>query len=335
MKRIHYVDIAKGICIICVVLGHVCFGNNFLNNFINSFDLPCFFIITGILNKKRKLEAQEMNLQGVKKRCMALLWPYMTFSIIALCYKVLAYFIISHGSLEDILYAVKLTLTLDGYSTLWFIPTLLFAELLLFVGVKTKTYKRIVFIVIISIIVFYILGNSINENTSNLLVQVERVCYAYSFLVIGYEGVNLVEYSRSKIDGIRIGCAFIIGIIIARKNGYIDLHHGYVGNPILYFVGAVVTSYCVLRICYIIKENVILEYFGKNSLIVMATHLPLPMITVGSIIINKMGIVNTYVANVIVSLFVICLEILVIIFINKVCPYLVKLPKGKIKLRIE
>ena len=43
VKRIHYLDYAKGIAIILVVLGHIFSGGN-IKTYIYSFHMPLFFI---------------------------------------------------------------------------------------------------------------------------------------------------------------------------------------------------------------------------------------------------------------------------------------------------
>ena len=49
MQRMTYLDCAKGVAIILVVLGHIDMGNNPLNNWIYSFHMPLFFVLSGML----------------------------------------------------------------------------------------------------------------------------------------------------------------------------------------------------------------------------------------------------------------------------------------------
>ena len=48
VKRVDYLDYAKGIAIILVVLGHIFSGGN-IKTYIYSFHMPLFFIISGYL----------------------------------------------------------------------------------------------------------------------------------------------------------------------------------------------------------------------------------------------------------------------------------------------
>lgn len=52
--RLQYIDIAKGIAMICIILGHL--GNANINRIVFTFHVPIFFFITGCFtNKKRDL----------------------------------------------------------------------------------------------------------------------------------------------------------------------------------------------------------------------------------------------------------------------------------------
>ena len=51
-KRIEWIDIAKGIGIILVVIGHIS-QIEVLNDIIYSFHMPLFFIISGYLYKRK------------------------------------------------------------------------------------------------------------------------------------------------------------------------------------------------------------------------------------------------------------------------------------------
>ena len=49
-KRIEFIDLAKGICIICIVLGHC--GVAFSIPGISNFVMPAFFILSGLFFKE-------------------------------------------------------------------------------------------------------------------------------------------------------------------------------------------------------------------------------------------------------------------------------------------
>lgn len=56
-KRIDYLDIAKGIGIILVLVGHIS-KNDEINRFLYLFHMPLFFIISGMLYKEKIIFAK-------------------------------------------------------------------------------------------------------------------------------------------------------------------------------------------------------------------------------------------------------------------------------------
>ena len=71
--RLQYIDIAKGIAMICIILGHL--GNASINRIVFTFHVPIFFFITGYFtNKKRDLNG------FIKNKAKTLLVPYIITS---------------------------------------------------------------------------------------------------------------------------------------------------------------------------------------------------------------------------------------------------------------
>ena len=111
-KRILWLDIAKGIGIILMVLGHTGLPS-MINNWIFSFHMPLFFIISGILfNPSRYVSS----IKFIQKRVLTLLLPYLIFSSIVLFF--------SNEKVTDWI--------LSGWNTgiaLWFLPVLFLSEI--------------------------------------------------------------------------------------------------------------------------------------------------------------------------------------------------------------
>ena len=76
-NRIKYIDIAKGIAIICIILGH--FGIKWINSVVFTFHVPIFYIITGYL-MNTKLPIKEF----IKRRFKTLIIPYIITCIITI-----------------------------------------------------------------------------------------------------------------------------------------------------------------------------------------------------------------------------------------------------------
>ena len=80
--RIEYIDIAKGILIIFVVLGHITTLPHILTYgmkaVITTFHIPAFFIINGMLTKAEKIQKTPVK-QFLLNRSYRLLIPYVFF----------------------------------------------------------------------------------------------------------------------------------------------------------------------------------------------------------------------------------------------------------------
>ena len=69
-NRVQYIDVAKGIAMICIILGHL--GDANINRVVFTFHVPIFFFITGYFtNSERNIT------EFVKNKLMTLIVPYI------------------------------------------------------------------------------------------------------------------------------------------------------------------------------------------------------------------------------------------------------------------
>lgn len=74
-KRLQYLDIARGIGMICIILGHL--GNDTINRIVYPFHVPLFFLIAGyFINEKKNFT------EFLKSRARTLLVPYAATSLV-------------------------------------------------------------------------------------------------------------------------------------------------------------------------------------------------------------------------------------------------------------
>ena len=201
IKREKWIDCVIGFAIICVVLGHINREENTLCNWIYSFHLPVFFIISGILfNIKNNGKMQEGK-SYIVKTISNLLWPYVTFSIITIIMKWL------QGESNVILEIVKKTICFDGYSVLWFLPTMFIAEILFYficLRDSNNRYKNVyifTLLFILNIIFTYYLSNTLNAGKEYIewyliIINIlNRTIVATIFIILGYYGYEVIKLS--------------------------------------------------------------------------------------------------------------------------------------------
>ena len=151
-NRIDYIDIAKGIGMILVIIGHCGSKPDWLGRFVFSVHMPLFFILSGYtFNAKRRLSLKE----SVKVNAKALLIPYaLSCCIIIVLNTVMA--VIMH---KDVLYEFEkwLVSSLYGSGThfpgtlermgipitfigaLWFLLAMFFARIFFELVLRSKT----------------------------------------------------------------------------------------------------------------------------------------------------------------------------------------------------
>lgn len=83
-QRIQYIDIAKGIGILLVVIGHCINSLSFLGKWIWSFHMPLFFVISGLCFNPSK---NTLFVPFFLKKTRTLLLPLVIFSILMVAIK--------------------------------------------------------------------------------------------------------------------------------------------------------------------------------------------------------------------------------------------------------
>jgi fucose 4-O-acetylase-like acetyltransferase len=335
-SRISYIDMARGIAISLVVLGHVVYGNNPLCIWIYSFHIPLFFMISGILLAHKEEWTILSYTQIVRKKALHLLYPYITFSILCYVYRIV-HKLVFHDSFSTVIY-IDITATFYGFSTLWFLPTLFFAETLFIFIVKSK-YRHIINVIVIALAVLVIRLVHNDDAFSQPMVFdpmyqminiLTRTLLATSFIWIGY----LYYQCRNKMNGLTPAVLCIIGVgffavngFIGRLNNLVDFHNSVINNPALYYLCAVSGSLSLITVVeYARFKSPPLEYFGRNSLIIMVTHVPFAVVSASEQFLIHTGHYNDSTTGwITVFIMVMLIETMIVFVMNKYLRYLVRI----------
>ena len=310
-ERLTYLDVAKGIGILLVVIGHVyAFNRQIVDRFfviwLYSFHMPLFFIISGMLIAYK----DEKDIwKFVKKRIKGILIPYVFFSI----FSIIVFAIVNDFSREIFVQNVKATICGVGIDTLWFLPALFFGEVIFFVLRNLLKNKYV--ICIISAII-YTLGNFMMKDYGLICLFLGRICIAVGFIMIGNYTMNLIRKRNMPWYGLIV--IAILSAILTKINGLVDLNNLVFNNHILYLINSLIGTYLILEISKLIDIDEI-TYWGRNTLIVMATHLNIIYIVFNKILgIHSFG----YVTGMIVFVLLLAVEKIIIYVINRYMPFL-------------
>ena len=175
-KRIEYIDIAKGIGIILMVLGHIpAFSNNykFAYKFIYAFHMPLFFIISGYLFAYKYKQNQIVTGEYLVKKIRTLLVPYFLFGI-PLFLPICLY----RDSLNFTTCLKQLLFYPDEIDNLaaplWFLQALFFTEIIYFF--INRYFSKVFKVIIILFLAFFA-----NYNRGDLVVRLP-FCLNASFV---------------------------------------------------------------------------------------------------------------------------------------------------------
>lgn len=271
-NRIEFYDIAKGILMCLVVLGHIItmnyLGSAMLKSFIYTFHVPAFFIITGMLLRVSLTEECKF-LLFIKKRFKVLIVPYFLFEAIAAISQMIflgTEYINIKGAIIGTFF-----IYCNGGAT-WFLPTLFIAEVMYY-GIM-KIDGKIGMRVSLPIIVFLFVSSFFFPKTHIFIV------IARCFLGVGFIWIGMFVMKRvlSKCVANKCVCLIawlgmaIITIVVTVTNGKVGMNLCEFNNPVLYIIGSLSGTSLILISSQFIHSK-ILQYIGINSLIIMGTHL--------------------------------------------------------------
>lgn len=332
MKRDLTVDIAKGIGIVLVIIGHL---NHFwgyedlVPTLIYSFHMPLFIILSGyVFNYHSGLSTKEYCL----KRFDQIIKPYFMFAAITFIYSAA----INGGIKGDEVYGIFIGNGIDNHLdfniALWFLPMLFLCNVIFWCVVRLSKYisaerkqrvALIIFGTVLTIIGYYMIIHQ-----KRFPWGVETALFSQSFMLFGY--MFKVFYGKYNmniyLEKYLFVCAPIIVIIwwyVTRLNGRVDMNAGYYGNILYFFVTSICGFYMIWQISYLINKvrgiKTIVGVLGKESLYIMAYHIPATYIIYNAVLPYMPSVIqnNAWKSNMIGILYICTGDILIALLMRK------------------
>lgn len=296
MKRDTAIDVTRGIALFFVVLGHLVVAGSKTFNWIFSFHMPIFFLLSGMCFNPQKYKSFT---HFVKQKFRKRIVPYFGVIVFAvfICLRVPAWRteLVTINSLyllrETFYYTQPESIHIGQ---IWFLVALFFAEIILFwlnkffEKFKSNKYLKIITYIILALIGSNIL-NIINfVHITRLPFKIDTAITASVLMGIGYEINKKVDkLKRQPIFSIII--LLCIGFWAGYKNVSVNICNCTYGNTILYYISAICGSVGIFSIGQRLEKSEILQFYGKNSLFIFAIHSYLIFIFafIISIIYNK------------------------------------------------
>lgn len=281
--RSNWVDSLKGMAIVLVVIGHLSTmfsGLVFsgLNQYIYSFHMPLFFFISGyLINFEKYINVEKTYLT---KRVSSLIIPYFFFSIIAYMFYITVDYLYQ-PQVQNVemfgkgvffnLYAI--ICSANGYlidTPLWFLPCLFVTEMLFFMLRKRlkQNYKLIVLVIVFSLLGF----------VYNIYIPL-RMPWGIDMALTGIVFYSTGYFFRRKYEDLFfrksytfIFILFLIHIISSLTNPKVDMYKLIYNNYFMFYLSAFSGIFVYVYIFKMIRPSKILQFYGKNSLIILGLH---------------------------------------------------------------
>ena len=276
--RLRYIDIAKGLAMICIILGHL--GIPEINRVVYTFHVPIFYFITGFFVSDRRSVAD-----FTKNKSRTLLVPYfVTCGVMVLIGIIIGY---TDGDAAAAakkwvfaaLYGAGDSYTepfyIPGIGAIWFLWATFFGSIFLRISLNMNKAVRIGFI-----IGLFVFGYFSREIFWFPLSIQAGACAAF-FMYLGYLLKGAKEHlsnipAEIKVIAAIIGAFVWIEFMADFKSFW--LVHNDIGRGVIDIVGCICACAIVMLISWFIDRKTgffagILSFFGKYSLFILCVHI--------------------------------------------------------------
>ncbi len=347
-KRISYLDMARGIGMVLVVMGHVTYISPGVRHFITAFHMPLFFLISGMLLDIKKEEEKSYSWLFWKK-LQRIMIPYVVFSMASFVMESVRVWAKGLDEWNVVLRQLFQSCCLQGVSTLWFLPALLMSELL-FIGIRKKNNHIGTILVCLAIVVGCYLINDYEQifyyyhSISRFYRLLHDVCsmiirnlFCVGFICVGYYISHwFMKLTKNRLLELVYLLGFaVLGYVAITNGGAAELRSVQIDSLPLYMLGAIGGSMTIVLLCKCLQGilfapiSKIMEFYGRNSLIIMVTHMDFRILYISILLAQqiyfRVGIRTMFCILIVVWVFI--LEIPLIWFINRYVPFIL----GKMK----
>ena len=294
-KRIEYIDIVRGLAMLCIIAGHM--GNNTIIRIVFTFHVPLFFIISGLFFKG--------DLKHIRTDAIKLLKPYV-FTVICVAFFDCIKALLQQKTLEESLKLSEilsvvirdfvaglygsgsrvdfLNLNLTAIGAIWFYLALIWALLLCWIILQlekkmlNQNRKQYVpGVLFFAAFLFWLIGY-LSAKVIWLPLSVQAGLCAVVFVVIGTKakGYFIGRQNNSIWLFIAAGLLWIISLYFSLTNDYMSIVRSAFPNPIINIIGAISATWLLIEIGKRTERFKILKplkYFGEYSMVVLSFHL--------------------------------------------------------------
>lgn len=268
-ERIEFIDLAKGLCILLIIIGHC--GVTIPIPGFATMQMPLFFVLSGLFVKN-----SGSFVLLATRRINTILVPFLFFYFVA---YIPFYFF---ESIKPGLIQTSARGLLDVFNNrqffngpIWFLLALFWDNLIFCaISLNVKNEWARGFTVLIIGFIGIILG------LSGIFIPcfVDVAMTALPFFYFGYLLNKTTLLYPNKFDKYNflifiVGYAVLYVIMVLFNGPHISFHYNIIkGNPIWVYIGSFSCVVAVIVLCKMINSLPIISYCGRYSLILLCSH---------------------------------------------------------------
>ncbi|SDM69586.1 acyltransferase family protein [Bacillus sp. OK048] len=276
-KRIKWIDTCKGIGIILVIVGHTPIDPT-ARSIIYAFHMPLFFFFSGyFFSENRYKNLKEIAISKFK----SLIIPYISFSIISVF--LLRFFfdqpIALRVFLEQMIISKRNSISYDD--PIWFLTSLFTIEILFYLLARfsKNIHIRLLSVILIgftsSILLKVFAGGTI------LPWSLDQSLYYLIYFGFGHyiKGINFFKKNKTRSFIIILNSTLFLALILFQEVYYSFWNLLSLPSSLFSIFDAIIWAILGISFVILISQFLsfisLLNFLGKNSLILMSLHIPL------------------------------------------------------------
>lgn len=328
-KRLVWLDQLKAISMYLVVLGHslLKFKKQTLFKFIYSFHMPLFFIISGFTFNPNKYTRI---LECIKDKFIKLVYPYIMLNVLVLplWYVNKITGMIPRDSIIKVFIGIFYSnagVVRAPSNATWFLMTMFLAQIIYYTLYHYLKDDKSVFIMSCVICIIGLLA-PLGKEELDAPLHLDVALVAQFYYGCGYILRKNFEYFRKCLEYktyFKVLVISVTALFFCIINKQVDLSNELYRNFTYTLITSLSFSFILIYIIYRSGLHLkILSYIGKNTLIILALHIPLLRVLQAFFPLFQRNQIYAILASVIIY----TLMIPVIWFINKFLKFTIKMP---------
>lgn len=291
-NREKWIDVARGIGIIFVVLGH-CKRPDIILKMIQCFHMPFFFLISGYLCNESVISTGKL----ICKKWRAYIVPYFRFAIINLAFWIPIQYIKTGGValkkiilryIIGIIYSRGTWYWMPNCSPIWFLTAIFCASIMMYGILRIKNRSvRIIVVVLCGALAYACCSLDFFSNPIlhfadyryeriKLIFNIDSALWGVPYMYIGYCLKKRCFFKRvSEIKNcfwlILVVLLLIAGLISGYMNPipYMSMDSMICGNIVLSYISGLGISLALLLVIYKYVQGDLLAFLGRNTLFIL------------------------------------------------------------------